>query len=274
MYRYGNAIVLANRDFDDWWAKGSSGSPGTSPQGEGMTMHDNAAFSRNSSGIPEVAMPGDDNAEALLVSASLRGSGVRRFSDGSTDALSVPATARDGRHTSGQDGNTGALLLAATAKGDEQKDAKANLTKQEVEGATQAEINAVADASRSVKAEMGVAAPPEEIPTTPVGVEVWHMGQHTFRGASEKIILCQGFPTSLSSRRHGYMDSCIRGKGVCSKKDDSLGLSAQVLLPDVLHLPLSAEPPLCLNVMAARIPSSTTAGRHMSMSHPRASGRI
>ncbi len=99
---------------------------------------------------------------------------------------------------------------------------------------------------------------PSQIPTTLVGVEVYHMGQYTYRGVSEKVQLCQVFPASLSERRQSYGDIAFHGKAVCTKKDDSLALSLQVMLPDVLDLPLSAEPPLCINVV---LPSSQSLGK-------------
>ena len=148
-------------------------------------------------------------------------------------------------------------------------------SKAEAEQTMQPQAVDEADAGKNGKPEAGTAAPPKEIPRTPVGVEVWHMGQHTFRGSQEKVMLCQVFPTSLSNRRHAFLDACIRGKGVCSKKDDSLGLSAQVMLPEVLHLPLSAEPPLCLNVMVPKMPNGApVGGRHMSMTQQRSAGYV
>ncbi|DBA88295.1 TPA: hypothetical protein ACH3X1_016535 [Trebouxia sp. C0004] len=88
-----------------------------------------------------------------------------------------------------------------------------------------------------------------DIPSTLVAVEVYHMGQYTYKGMSEKVQLCQVFPASLSERRQGYSDTAFHGKAVCLKRDDSLALSVQVKLPEVLQLPLSAEPPLCINMV-------------------------
>lgn len=87
------------------------------------------------------------------------------------------------------------------------------------------------------------------MPTVPVMVEAYHMGQFTFRGITDKVSLCQVFPASLSGRRGAYADLSAHGKAAITKKDSSLALAARVMLPDVLHLPLSAEPPLCINMV-------------------------
>jgi len=98
---------------------------------------------------------------------------------------------------------------------------------------------------------------PTDTPTTLVAVEVYRMGLFTYKGISEKVQLCQIFPTSLSERRQAYSDTAFHGKAVCSKRDDSLALSVQVKLPEVLQLPLSAEPPLCINMVLQSSQSSS-----------------
>lgn len=107
-------------------------------------------------------------------------------------------------------------------------------------------------AEQDTKAEEGVISPKgmaTTIPTVPVHVEAYHMGQFTFRGIPDKVSLCQVFPAGLSGRRQAYNDVSVHGKAANAKKDSSLALAAKVLLPDVLHLPLSAEPPLCINMV-------------------------
>lgn len=99
-------------------------------------------------------------------------------------------------------------------------------------------------------------AVPTDIPSTLVAVEVYRMGQYTYRGISEKVQLCQVFPASLSERRQAYSDIALHGKAACLKRDSSLALSVQVKLPDVLQLPLSAEPPLCINMVLQSTQSS------------------
>ncbi len=98
---------------------------------------------------------------------------------------------------------------------------------------------------------------PTDTPTTLVAVEVYRMGLFTYKGISEKVQLCQIFPTSLSERRQAYSDTAFHGKAACSKRDDSLALSVQVKLPEVLQLPLSAEPPLCINMVLQSSQSSS-----------------
>ncbi len=98
---------------------------------------------------------------------------------------------------------------------------------------------------------------PTDIPTTLVAVEVYRMGLFTYKGISEKVQLCQVFPASLSERRQAYSDTAFHGKAACSKRDDSLALSVQVKLPEVLQLPLSAEPPLCINMVLQPSQSSS-----------------
>ena len=106
---------------------------------------------------------------------------------------------------------------------------------------------------------------PTDIPTTLVAVEVYRIGLFTYKGISEKVQLCQIFPASLSERRQAYSDTAFHGKAVCSKRDDSLALSVQVKLPEVLQLPLSAEPPLCINmVLQPAQSSSISKQRHHS----------
>ena len=107
-------------------------------------------------------------------------------------------------------------------------------------------------AEQGTKAEEGAASPKgiaTRIPTVPVQVEAYHMGLFTFRGISDKVSLCQVFPASLAGRRQAYNDVSVHGKAAYARKDSSLALAARVLLPDVLHLPLSAEPPLCINMV-------------------------
>ena len=98
---------------------------------------------------------------------------------------------------------------------------------------------------------------PKDIPTTLVTVEAYHMGQYTYKGISEKVQLCQVFPASLSERRQAYSDTAFHGKAACLKRDDSLAMSVQVKLPEVLQLPLSAEPPLCINMVLQSTQSSS-----------------
>jgi len=107
-----------------------------------------------------------------------------------------------------------------------------------------------------------------DIPTTLVAVEVYHMGQYTYKGMSEKVQLCQVFPASLSERRQAYSDTAFHGKAACLKRDDSLALSVQVKLPEVLQLPLSAEPPLCIN-MVLQSSQSSSISRQRVHSHLR-----
>lgn len=109
---------------------------------------------------------------------------------------------------------------------------------------------------------------PTDIPTTLVAVEVYHMGQYTYKGMSEKVQLCQVFPASLSERRQAYSDTAFHGKAACLKRDDSLALSVQVKLPEVLQLPLSAEPPLCIN-MVLQSSQSSSISRQRVHSHLR-----
>lgn len=91
---------------------------------------------------------------------------------------------------------------------------------------------------------------PTSIPTVPVLVEAYYMGQFTFKGIADKTGLCQVFPASLSGRRRAECDVDLHGwKAVSGRRDSSLALSAKVMLLDVLRLPLSAEPPLCINVL-------------------------
>ena len=91
---------------------------------------------------------------------------------------------------------------------------------------------------------------PTKIPAVPVQVEAYHMGQYTFRGAPDKVSLCQVYPASLSGRRLADCDMELHGmKAVGPRKDNCLALSAKVMLLDILHLPLSAEPPLCINML-------------------------
>jgi len=109
---------------------------------------------------------------------------------------------------------------------------------------------------------------PTDIPTTLVAVEVYHMGQYTYKGISEKVQLCQVFPASLSERRQAYSDTAFHGKAACLKRDDSLALSVHVKLPEVLQLPLSAEPPLCIN-MVLQSSQSSSISRQRVHSHLR-----
>lgn len=108
---------------------------------------------------------------------------------------------------------------------------------------------------------------PSQLLTCPVEVHVHHMGQFSFKGTSDKFELCQACPASLSDRRTSYLDivSNSNGKLVCGHKDDSMALSVSVMLPDILQLPLAAEPPLYINVTQAEAHtqgSLRSSGRH------------
>lgn len=104
------------------------------------------------------------------------------------------------------------------------------------------------------------ATPAGQLPVCPVTVQIHHMGQYSFKGTPDKFELCQAMPASLSERRASYLDVAVNsnGKLLCIRKDDSMALSVSVMLPDILHLPLAAEPPLYLNVLQAHTHSSKT----------------
>ena len=103
------------------------------------------------------------------------------------------------------------------------------------------------EAAEAVSSPKGI---PSKIPAVPVQVEAYHMGQYTFRGAPDKVSLYQVFPASLSGRRLADCDVDLHGmKAVGPKKDSSLAVSSNVMLLDILHLPLSAEPPLCIDMV-------------------------
>ena len=118
------------------------------------------------------------------------------------------------------------------------------------------------EAAEAINSPKGI---PTKIPAVPVQVEAYHMGQYTFRGAPDKVSLCQVFPASLSGRRLTDCDVELRGmKAVGPRKDSSLALSAKVMLLDILHLPLSAEPPLCINMVVPE-PSSNRQARQQPL---------
>lgn len=130
----------------------------------------------------------------------------------------------------------------------------------------------VEDADTKLKIKDTLAAPakeaaetvssPKSIPAFPVQVEAYHMGQYTFRGAPDKVSLCQVFPASLSGRRLADYDVDLHGmKAVGPRKDSSMALSAKVMLLDILHLPLSAEPPLCVNMV---VPEPSSDRQHVN----------
>ena len=103
------------------------------------------------------------------------------------------------------------------------------------------------EAAEAISSPKGITT---RIPAVQVQVEAYHMGQYTFRGAPDKVSLCQVFPASLSGRRVADCDVDLHGmKSVGPRKDSSVALSAKVMLLDILHLPLSAEPPLCINMV-------------------------
>lgn len=115
------------------------------------------------------------------------------------------------------------------------------------------------EAAEAVNCPKGIST---RIPSVPVQVEAYHMGQYTFRGAPEKVSLCQVFPASLAGRRQADCDVDLHGrKAVGPRKDGLLALSAKVMLLDVLRLPLSAEPPLCINMV---MPESTGGKQHVN----------
>ena len=105
-------------------------------------------------------------------------------------------------------------------------------------------------------ADRGLGTPkgvPAKMPMAPVHVEAYLMGNCSVRGIPEKVTLCQVFPASLSGRRQAYCDVSVHGKAANSSKGSSLALAAKVMLPDILHLPLSAEPPLCINMVVPHL---------------------
>lgn len=115
------------------------------------------------------------------------------------------------------------------------------------------------EATEAISSPKGI---PTKIPAVPVQVEAYHMGQYTLRGAPDKVSLCQVFPASLSGRRLADCDFDLHGmKAVGPKKESCLALSAKVMLLDILHLPLSAEPPLCINMV---VPESSGNRQHAS----------
>ena len=96
------------------------------------------------------------------------------------------------------------------------------------------------------------------LPSLPVKVEVYHMGQYSYKGISEPTDVCQILPASLSERRTRHHEAppvITNGKVTCVKKDDSFHFTAQVPLPSVFHLPLAAEPPLYINIVRSEFQS-------------------
>ena len=87
--------------------------------------------------------------------------------------------------------------------------------------------------------------------------EVYHVGRFSFKGIQEATDVCQVLPASLSERRDSYKDvsANTNGKAVCIEQNDSFYFAAQLQLPNVLHLPLAAEPPLYINVVRAEFQS-------------------
>lgn len=96
------------------------------------------------------------------------------------------------------------------------------------------------------------------LPSLPVKVEVYHMGQYSFKGINEPTDVCQILPASLSERRTRQQEAPLiitNGKVTCLNKDDSFHFTAQVPLPSVFHLPLAAEPPLYINIVRSEFQS-------------------
>ena len=95
------------------------------------------------------------------------------------------------------------------------------------------------------------------LPSLPVKVEVYHMGQYSYKGINEPTDVCQILPASLSERRTRHQEAPViaNGKVTCLKKDDSFHFTAQVPLPSVFHLPLAAEPPLYINIVQSSFQS-------------------
>lgn len=96
------------------------------------------------------------------------------------------------------------------------------------------------------------------LPSLPVKVEVYHMGQYSYKGINEPTDVCQILPASLSERRTRQQEApavITNGKVTCLKKDDSFHFTAQVPLPSVFHLPLAAEPPLYINIVRSEFQS-------------------
>ena len=110
-----------------------------------------------------------------------------------------------------------------------------------------------------------------EIPGCSVDIQVDHMGQYSFKGTADKFELCQAFPASLSERKASYLDIAMNsnGKLICTHKEDSMALTVSVKLPDILQLPLAAEPPLYVNVME---PKSSMQSSLRSTGHTRTTG--
>ncbi|KAA6429091.1 MAG: hypothetical protein FRX49_01201 [Trebouxia sp. A1-2] len=95
------------------------------------------------------------------------------------------------------------------------------------------------------------------LPSLPVKVEVYHMGQYSYKGINVPTDVCQILPASLSERRARQQESPVitNGKVTCLKKDDSFHFTAQVPLPSIFHLPLAAEPPLYINIVRSEFQS-------------------
>jgi len=90
------------------------------------------------------------------------------------------------------------------------------------------------------------------LPSLPVKVEVYHMGQYSYEGINEPTDVCQILPASLSERRTRHHEAppvISNGKVMCLKKYDNFCFTAQVPLPRDFHLPLAAEPPLYIDIV-------------------------
>ena len=108
---------------------------------------------------------------------------------------------------------------------------------------------------------------PATLPSLPVKVEVYNVGQYSYKGINAATNVCQILPASLSERRNKQRDASAapNTKVVCLKKDDSFHFTAQAPLPSVFHLPLAAEPPLYINFLHSDFQSFS----HMSSGNPR-----
>lgn len=116
-------------------------------------------------------------------------------------------------------------------------------------------------AAKSLAAPASLKAP-VPIPTCPVEVQMHHMGLFSFKGIADKLELCQATPAQLAERMRSYLDVVANsnGKISCIRRVESVALSMTVMLPDILHLPLAAEPPLYINVTPAGAPHQATRG--------------
>ncbi len=79
--------------------------------------------------------------------------------------------------------------------------------------------------------------------------------QVSSRILQDKQGVCQVFPARLSERRSTYSAPNTHGnsKVFTMSPDSQLVLSAEVMLPNVVHLPLAAEPPLYINVLGTEL---------------------